>query len=126
MWPSPAFNTPLCAIRRCVFWNRWAPRKKRKDRRRDARYVMHGGSSDRSGLRDAEAHYLLALAADPELHEARLHLGRVRQVQGEITRARESLDNVRRFRALRVGIDYPGDDRVDVNSIEMGKPIRQR
>ncbi len=72
----------------------WAPRKKRRDRRRDARYVMHGGSSGRSGLRDAEAHYLLALAANPELHEARLHLGRIRQVRGEVTRARESLEEV--------------------------------
>ena len=72
----------------------WAPRKKSEDRRRDGREKAREGSTDQSLLRDAEAHYLRALAADPGLREARLHLGRVQQAQGKTREARESLEQV--------------------------------
>lgn len=73
----------------------WAPsRKLEAGRRRGSEEAMRQSSEMRARLSEAEADYRRALDADSSLLEARLHLGRVQHVRGQLSEARESLEAV--------------------------------
>lgn len=73
----------------------WAPsRTSGAGGRRHTEEGMRQSSEIRARLSEAETLYRRALAADPSLLEARLHLGRVQHVRGRIDEAQESLEAV--------------------------------
>lgn len=73
----------------------WAPRRASlPGSRGGAEEAMRESSEMRAHLSEAEAHYRRALAVDPTLLDARLHLGRIQHVQGQLAEARESLEAV--------------------------------